>query len=118
MLPTYHNSKDLLVNLAKNELYVKLIAQLNKDFSLANFDFKLSENSTPLILKEALKKAIKHLILTDSNTYKTLLYIVDVPEEMTRKIASSDIDAYTDNIIFLILKRVWKKVWFRTKYTS
>jgi hypothetical protein len=118
MLPSYQNSTDLLVNVTENKLYSKLIEQLNKDFSLANFDFHLSENSTPLALKEELKKAVKNLILTDFNTYHTLLYIVDVSEESIKKIESSDVDIYSEHIVFLILKRIWKKVWFRAKYSS
>jgi hypothetical protein len=118
MLPSYQNSTDLLVNVTESELYSKLIEQLNKDFSLANFNFHLSENSTPLALKEALKKAVKNLILTDFNTYNALLYIVDVSEESIKKIESSDVDVYSEHIVFLILKRIWKKVWFRAKYSS
>ncbi|MCG8804537.1 hypothetical protein G1K75_02575 [Tenacibaculum finnmarkense] len=121
MLPNsikkYQNSNDLLVNVAENELYGKLILQLTKDFGLANYDFIISEKSTPLALKEALTNAIKNLILTDSNTYKTLLYIVDVPEDMIQKTDTSDIAIYTETVVFLILKRVWKKVWFSANYS-
>jgi hypothetical protein len=118
MLPSYQNSKDLLVNITENKLYSKLIEQLNKDFRLANFDFHLSENNTPLALKEELKKAVKNLILNDFNTYNALLYIVDVSEESIKKIESSDDDIYSEHIVFLILKRIWKKVWFRAKYNN
>jgi predicted secreted protein len=118
MLPSYQNSTDLLINVTENKLYSKLIAQLNKDFSLANFDFHLSEKSTPLALKEELKKAVKNLILSDFTTYNALLYIVDVSEESIKKINSSDVDVYSEHIVFLILKRIWKKVWFRAKYSS
>lgn len=118
MLPSYNNSTELLTNATENNLYIKLINQLNKDFSLANFDFHLSENSTPLALKIALNKAIKNLLLNDSTTYNSLLYIVDVAEEDLKKTKSLDIDIYAEYIVFLILKRVWKKVWFRAKYSS
>ncbi len=118
MLPSYQNSADLLVNVTENKLYSKLIEQLNKDFHLANFDFHLSENSTPLTLKEELKKVVKNLLLTNFNTYNALLYIVDVSEESIKKIESSDDDIYSEQIVFLLLKRIWKKVWFRAKYSS
>ncbi|WBX73424.1 hypothetical protein PG913_11350 [Tenacibaculum pacificus] len=122
MLPNsikkYQNSTDLLINIAENDLYSKLIIQLTKDFGLANYDLKISEKSTPDTLKEALNNAIKNLILTDSNTYKTILYIIDVPEEIIQKIDTSDINNYVEAVVFLILKRVWKKVWFRAKYTN
>ncbi|WP_370397923.1 hypothetical protein [Tenacibaculum dicentrarchi] len=117
MLPTYNNSNDLLINVAENELYSKLILQLTKDFGLANSDLKISEKTPPDTLKKVLTNAIKNLILTDSNTYKTLLYIIDVPEEMTQKIDTSDIDNYVKTVVFLILKRIWKKVWFNANYS-
>lgn len=118
MLPDYHNSSDLLIDISKNSLYSKLIIQLNKDFSLANFDFNLDAEVSPLILKIELQKAVKNLIVNDFNTYKNILYIVDIPEGLIKNIESSNIDIYTDSIVFFILKRVWKKVWFRNKYST
>lgn len=118
MLPSYNNSTELLINATENKLYSNLINQLNKDFSLANFNFQLSENSTPLALKVALIKAVKNLLINDSTTYNSLLYIVDVAEEDLKKTKSLDIDIYAEYVVFLILKRVWKKVWFRAKYAK
>jgi hypothetical protein len=118
MLPSFNNSNELLTNATENNLYIKLINQLNKDFSLANFDFHLLENSTPLALKVALKEAVKNLLVNDSTTYNSLLYIVDVAEKDLKKTKSLEIDIYSEYIVFLILKRVWKKVWFRANYTS
>lgn len=118
MLPDYHNSSDLLIDISKNLLYSKLIIQLNKDFSLANFDFNLRVKISPLILKMELQKAVKNLIVNDFNTYKNILYIVDVPEGLLKKIESSNIDNYTERVAFIILKRVWKKVWFKNKYSN
>ncbi|MCG8761612.1 hypothetical protein G1K46_02545 [Tenacibaculum finnmarkense] len=117
MLPTYNNSIDLLVNVTKNNLYSKLIIQLTKDFSLANSTFEIPENTTPDVLTKTLNNTLKNLILTDSKTFQSLLYIVDVPENMLYKIDTSNIDNYTETVVFLILKRVWKKVWFSANYS-
>ncbi|MDO6742955.1 hypothetical protein [Tenacibaculum soleae] len=118
MLPKHHNSDSILINAVDEELYTNLILQLNKDFSLANLTINLTKNSTHFALKEALKKVLKHLILTDLNSYKNLLYIVDVPEVMVYKKGLSDIDIYIENIVFLILKRVWIKVWYQANYST
>ena len=118
MLPKHLNSDALLVNAVNEKLYTNLITQLNKDFSLANLGINLTENSTPAMLKGELRKVIKHLILTDLNNYKNLLYIVDIPEVMIYKKEASNIDTHTESIVFLILKRVWKKVWFRANYSN
>jgi hypothetical protein len=118
MFPSFEGSKDILVNAVENELYPKLIEQLNKDFSLANFNFQILENSAPVALKNELTAAIKNLINTDFTTFNALLYIADVSEENLQKIDSSNIDLYSEQITFLLLKRVWKKVWFRANYSN
>ncbi|WP_428741359.1 hypothetical protein [Tenacibaculum sp.] len=116
MLPSYQNSVDLLTNVATQKLYHQLIIQLNKDLNLVGIDFTFSENSTPLILKEKLQKMVKELLLHDFSSYSNLLYRIDVSEKEVQNIESNDIDIYTENATFLILKRVWKKVWFRQQF--
>ena len=118
MLPSYQNSIDLLTNVANQKLYKYLIIQLNKDLSLVGIDVTFSEDNTPLQLKEALQKSIKELILTDFSSYTNLLYRIDVSEKDTQNAESIDIDQYAENITFLILKRVWKKVWFRHRFSE
>ena len=111
MLPSFENSSGLLDNALKVDLYTQLVKQLNKDFSLANLSLNISKQSTPLILKVELQRAIENIILNDTNSFNSLLYIIDVPE---KDLINSDIE----NITFLILKRTWKKVWFRNNYSS
>ncbi|MBE7628716.1 hypothetical protein [Tenacibaculum piscium] len=114
----HQNSHDLLADSTKNNLYFKLILQLNKDFKLANFDCEIPVESTPSDLKEILYHAIKNVIIDDFSTYKNILYIADISEEMIRKIDNSNMDIYVENVVFLLLKRVWKKVWFSANYTN
>jgi hypothetical protein len=44
-----------------------------------------------------------------------LLYIIDVSEEEVKKLDGSDISILSGQVSFLILKREWQKVWFRSK---
>lgn len=118
MLPSYQNSIDLLTNVANQKLYKQLIVQLNKDFSLTRIDLDFSANNTPSELKEKLQKSVKELILHDFNSYTNLLYRIDVSEKDTKIVDSTNIDAYIENITFLILKRVWRKVWFKNQFTK
>ncbi len=111
MLPSFENSSDLLDNALKVDLYTQLIKQLNKDFSLANLSLNISEQITPFTLKKELQEAIENIILNDANSFSSLLYIIDVSE---KDLINSDIEKVT----FLILKRTWKKVWFRNNYSS
>ncbi|MEE4000768.1 hypothetical protein V1T75_10500 [Tenacibaculum sp. FZY0031] len=118
MLSNYQNSIDLLTNIATQKLYKQLIIQLNKDLSLTGIDLDFSVNNTPSELKEKLQKSVKELILHDFNSYTNLLYRIDVSERDLQNIESSDIDFYTENTTFLILKRVWKKVWFKHQFSK
>ena len=110
-------STDLLFQEAQNEnLYVKLIEQINKDFNLANegVDFPLSTN--PSELKIQLHEKIYRLIQHKFAEYLNLLYIIDVSEDQIKKLDGSDIAELAEQVAFLILKREWMKVWFRNKY--
>jgi hypothetical protein len=108
---------DLLLSEAEREnLYIKLIEQINKDFNLANegIDFPMSTN--PEELKIQLCEKIYRLIQYKFAEYLNLLYIIDVPEDQIKKLDGSDISELSAQVAFLILKREWMKVWFRNRY--
>ncbi|MFV8391201.1 hypothetical protein [Flavobacterium sp. LB2P6] len=108
---------DLLLTEAESEnLYLKLIEQMNKDFNLANeaIDFPLS--ISPHELKLELNEKIYRLIQYKFAEYLNLLYIIDVSEEEIKKLDGSDLVVLAEQVSFLILKREWQKVWFRNKY--
>jgi hypothetical protein len=108
---------DLLLQEAEKEtLYVNLIAQMNKDFTLANeaVDFPLS--LSPDELKIELHEKIYRLIQYKFAEYLNLLYIIDVSEDEIKKLDGSDLVILAEQVAFLILKREWQKVWFRNKY--
>lgn len=109
-------STDHLLNVAEKEnLYLKLIEQLNKDFNFANepVDFLLS--TSPNELKVQLHEKIYRLIQYKFAEYLNLLYIIDVSEEEVKKLNGDDIAELAEQVTFLILKREWQKVWFRNK---
>lgn len=108
---------DLLLAEAEIEnLYLKLVEQINKDFNLANegIDFPLSTKSHEL--KVQLHEKIYRLIQYKFAEYLNLLYIIDVNESEIKKLDGSDLIALSEQVVFLILKREWQKVWFRNKY--
>ena len=110
-------STDVLLSEAANEnLYLKLIEQINKDFNLANegIDFPLS--TKPEELKVQLHEKIYRLIQYKFAEYLNLLYIIDVPEDQIKKLDGSDIVELSEQVAFLILKREWMKVWFRNRF--
>ena len=109
------NADSLLSEAEGENLYLKLIEQINKDFNLANeaIDFPLSTNPTEL--KVQLHEKIYRLIQYKFAEYLNLLYIIDVSEDQIKKLDGSDLAILSEQVAFLILKREWQKVWFRNK---
>lgn len=115
MYPIPLSTDHLLTEAEKENLYSKLIEQLNKDFNFANepVDFPLS--TSPNELKIQLHEKVYRLIQYKFAEYLNLLYIIDVSEEEVKKLNGDDISELAAEVAFLILKREWQKVWFRNK---
>ena len=109
-------STDLLLSEAESEnLYLKLIEQINKDFNLANEAIDFPLNTKPNELKIQLHEKIYRMIQYKFAEYLNLLYIIDVAEDQIKKLDGSDISKLSGQVAFLILKREWQKVWFRNR---
>ncbi|UOK43378.1 MULTISPECIES: hypothetical protein [Flavobacterium] len=107
---------DLLLSEAQKEaLYVKLVEQINKDFTFANETVDFPVAIAPIDLKVQLHEKIYRLIQHKFAEYLNLLYIIDVPEDQVKKLDGSDLVDLSEQVVFLILKREWQKVWFRNK---
>ena len=107
---------DLLSEAEKENLYSKLIEQINKDFNLANEAIDFPQSTTPHELKVQLQEKIYRLIQYKYAELLNLLYIIDVPEDTIKQLDGSDTVELSEQIAFLVLKREWMKVWFRNKY--
>lgn len=110
------SADNLLAEAEQENLYQKLIEQLNKDFNLANESIDIPENTSPDNLKLILHEKIYRLIQYKFAEYLNLLYIIDVSETEIKKLDGSDISELSGQVAFLILKREWQKVWFRNKF--
>lgn len=109
-------TEDLLSEAEKENLYLKLIEQINKDFNFANEAIDFPQSTTPYELKVQLHEKIYRLIQYKYAELLNLLYIIDVPEDNVKQLDGSDTVALSEQIAFLVLKREWMKVWFRNKY--
>jgi len=118
MLSNFNNSLELLEVIQREQLYQKLLLQLKKDFELANVPIKLPLDVTPSELKSILHEKIYFLIIEKFQDYLNLLYVVDIPEKEVKKIAPSDVVDIAAEVSFLLLKREWQKVWFKSKYSG
>jgi len=117
MMFTAPANTDLLLSQAqKEQLYVKLIEQINKDFTLANESVDYAVATSPIDLKVGLHNKIYSLIQHKFAEYLNLLYIIDVPEKEIKSLNGGDLMELSEQVAFLILKREWQKVWFRNKF--
>lgn len=110
------STDDLLSEAEKENLYAKLIDQINKDFNLANEHVDFPQSTSPQELKVQLHEKIYRLIQYKYTELLNLLYIIDVPETNVKQLDGTDAVALSEQIAYLILKREWMKVWFRAKY--
>ena len=117
----FPNSQKLLSNAKKVGLFENLVAQLLKDFNLANIpiDLEMSRESqqiSPQELKSVLHEKIYRLIMEKFTDYLNLLYIVDVPEKAFKEIQLTDVVEIAEQVTFLVLKREYQKVWLKAQY--
>ncbi len=117
MLPEFSDSKVLFQAALKEQLYQKLVAQLQKDFALANIDIDLLSDIEPTELKTLLHEKIYYLILEKFTAYLNLLYVIDVPEKAFKGIHMTDVVEVAEQVTFLVLKRELQKVWLKAKYS-
>uniref|UniRef100_UPI00404B3E12 hypothetical protein n=1 Tax=Flavobacterium sp. TaxID=239 RepID=UPI00404B3E12 len=108
--------ESLFLEAEKDNLYFKLVEQLNKDFNFANEPVDFPLEISPIDLKKQLYEKIYKLIQYKFAEYLNLLYIIDVSEEQVKKLDGSDVVELSAQVAFLILKREWQKVWFRNKF--
>lgn len=98
------------------DLFGQLLAQLSKDFGLANEPIDFPKSTTPGELKVQLQEKIYRMLYHRFAEYLNLLYIIDVPEKDIKALDGSDLELLSESVTFLILKREWQKVWFRNRY--
>jgi hypothetical protein len=106
----------LLSEAEKENLYSKLIEQINKDFNFANEAVDFPQSTSPHELKVQLHEKIYRLIQYKYAELLNLLYIIDVPEDNVKQLDGSDTVELSEQIAFLVLKREWMKVWYRSKF--
>jgi hypothetical protein len=106
----FTSSDELLEEAISANLYNQLIAQLIKDFDLANVAVDFSLDVTAHDLRSTLHEKIYFLILERFSDYLNLLYVIDVPERAFKDIKVTDVVEIAEQVSFLILKRELQKV--------
>jgi len=108
----------LLQNADEQQLYQKLVGQINKDFVRANIPLSISKELPHDALIGLLKEKIYVLILEKFNEYLNLLYAIDIPEKAFKQIDGTDAVEVAEEVTFLVLQRELQKVEYKDKFTS
>lgn len=117
MISEFIDSAALFQSAQKEQLYPKLVAQLQKDFALANIDIDLFEDIEPIPLKTILHEKVYYLILEKFTEYLNLLYVIDVPEKAFKEIKVTDVVEVAEQVTFLVLQRELQKVRLKARYS-
>ena len=115
MLPA-SNSIALLEQIESENLYLSLVQQLNKDFQLCNLRIKYELRLSPSELHKKLVQDVSNLIMNRFDDYLNLLYRIDISERELFELKHRKLDQTSDQIAFLILKRVYQKVWLKRNF--
>ena len=115
MEPNLSNSLALLDSISEQQLYDNLIRQLNKDFMLAGIRHEFKPDIMVTQLVTSLRDKIQELISDHFNDLLNLLYVVDLSEMEVKNLSTGEQGASADEITYLLLRRLWKKVWLKHK---
>ena len=116
MILEFPNSALLLQKAQEEKVYGRLVAQLKKDFTLANVLIDLSLDVAPVELQATLHEKIYYLILEKFTEYLNLLYIIDVSERAFKEIKGADVVEVAEQVSLLIFIRELQKVRLKAKY--
>ena len=97
------------------DLYSKLLQQLQKDMIRAGIDYTIPATITPEVLVVELCDLVQQKMRYHFNEYLNFLYAVDVSEQEVKKCTSEDVEDIAIYVTSLILKREWKKVYYRNR---
>ncbi len=102
----------------QENLLEALIIQTNKDFQLANHPLDLSLQATPEQIIQAIHQKVYDLLQYQFSEYLNLLYIVDVSEAQVKSITVNDLVEISEEVSFLLIKRIWQKVYIRKHFSN
>ena len=96
------------------EMYLKIVAQLEKDFVMSGIQYDFA-NLTPDELLISLKEVVEELLSKEYGTFLNLLYRMDIPESA---ISFTEEEEVENHLVKLFLKREYLKVKSRIEFTE
>lgn len=105
----------LLKQIESENLLKRLIDQINKDADLAGLDLFIKDDISVEELVKSLYSYIYRLITSNNESYLSFLYRVDIDENTIKNTHDKTVEQIAENSTYLILKREWQKIYFRSK---
>ena len=119
MKTSFTDAVDLLDHAGKSGRLGLLLAQLQKDYERANISFPLRgsipSEPDPGSIFQDLRESLYFLLMERFDQYLNLMYAADVPEREFKGVQATDAVEVATQVTFLLLKREWKKIEFRTR---
>ncbi|WP_423997642.1 hypothetical protein [Maribacter sp. IgM3_T14_3] len=110
------NSEQLMQVVKSDLLFDKLVQQVEKDFDLANVSLKIPDALEYTAFIALVREKVYYLMMEHFADYLNLMYIIDIPEIEFQNIEITDTVDVADQVTLLILKREYKKVWYRNRF--
>lgn len=93
-----------------------LLKQLNKDFLRAGLEPDLDLGNTVNSVSRNIVATVYALIISDFERYLSLLYIIDIDENVVKAIPVQRVDELAHDISMLIVQRELKKVSLKNRF--
>jgi hypothetical protein len=106
---------ELFSEASREQMLNAMISQLNKDLALANVDHHFDEDLEADVLKAELEHVLERLFTRHYDDYLNLLYRIDVRDTELARIALTPQEERISAIAFVVLQRIYSKVWFRSR---
>ena len=117
-VPSFLDSKNVLVYAKAHGLYEALLAQVKKDFVRVNLELDFDKGIQPKPFQTLIREKLYVLLMERFSEYLNLMYAVDIPERLFKDLKITDTVDVAEQVTFLILKRELQKVVLREKYGS
>ncbi|MBB1138269.1 hypothetical protein [Myroides sp. WP-1] len=104
--------------LKEQDLFEQLVQQIERDFRMSVDEDLTFPASTPLELVQQIQGVLESIASRTPAKLSMLLYRIDVAEKDIRALEEGDVFNYFQQLTYLIVKREFQKVYFRTNLSK
>ncbi|QQU02999.1 hypothetical protein [Myroides odoratus] len=102
----------------QDNLFELLVQQVERDFRMSVDEDLAFPVSTPLELVQQIQEVLEAIASRAPAKLSMLLYRIDVAEKDIRALEEGDVFNYFQQMTYLIVKREFQKVYFRTSLSK